>query len=113
MKETTSRRSGRAGLSPEHSLGPALPNTSTMGRWWSLVAEHRFAVACALSLLVIVLLYTQCLDQSPPYLNRDEAGFGLASYLLATTGRDYYGNLLPPYITYSDRPELGNAILCY
>lgn len=72
-----------------------------------------FSVAALTSLVAYVALYTWRLDQVPPYLNQDEAGFGLASYLLATTGRDQFGNFLPPYIVYFDHRELGNAMICY
>jgi|GEM_PF-4620991 len=72
-----------------------------------------FTIALLASLAVYLALYISRLDQVPPYLNQDEAGFGLASYLLATTGRDQIGNFLPPYIVYFDHRELGNAMICY
>ncbi len=72
-----------------------------------------FIGACVGSAAIILFLYTWRVGQVPPYLNQDEAGFGLASYLLSTTGHDYFGNWLPPYIVYFDHRELGNAMISY
>ena len=62
---------------------------------------------------LLLVLYYWRLDQAPPYLNQDEAGFGLASYLLSTTGRDYYGNLLPVYVGYFENHQIAGAMIAY
>ena len=62
---------------------------------------------------LLCVLYFWRLDQSPPYLNQDEAGFGLASFLLSTTGRDYYHNLLPVYVGYFENHQLGGAMVAF
>ncbi len=77
------------------------------------VLHPGFVVACTCTVAILALLFTWCLEQAPPYLNQDEAGFGLASYLLATSSRDAFGNFLPVFILYFDHGELGNALICY
>lgn len=72
-----------------------------------------FGFSCAISACALVLLYTRDLADVPPYLVQDEAGLGLGAYLLATTGRDYFGNLLPPYVGYLDNHQLGGALVAY
>jgi hypothetical protein len=62
---------------------------------------------------IMSLIYTWKLDQAQPYLNQDEAGFGINVYLLSTTRHDYFGNQLPIYIGYLDNHQLGGAFQAY
>ncbi len=77
------------------------------------LSHVHFVLACLASAAAIAFLYTWNLEVSPPHFHQDEAGFGLAAYLLATTGRDYFGNLLPVYVGYFDHHQLGGAMLPY
>lgn len=72
-----------------------------------------FLAACAGTAAAFTFLLVWRLAEAPPYLGRDEAGLGLASYLLATSGRDYFGHILPVYVQYLDHGELTNPILVY
>ena len=62
---------------------------------------------------LLLVLYFWRLNQSPPYLNQDEAGFGLASFLLSSTGRDYYGNPLPVYVGYFENHQIGGSMIAF
>ena len=79
----------------------------------ALASRWSFIVACIVTACAMLFLYTWRLDQAQPYINHDEAGFGLSVHLLATTGRDYFGNLLPIYVGYLDNHQLGGAIQSY
>ena len=86
---------------------------SAHGAGRGLSSGALFVAACVCAAGTLILLYWWRLDQVPPYFVHDEAGFGLASFLLATTGRDYFGNLLPVYVEYFDNHQLGGAIHVY
>ncbi|HEX9016877.1 MAG TPA: hypothetical protein VF960_12870 [Chloroflexota bacterium] len=94
------------GASP--SIGPR--SGPRAGRLSSSVA---FALTASATAGLIALLLCWRIGEVPPLLNQDEAGFGLASYLLTTTGRDYFGNLLPAFVGYFDNHQLGGAMLAY
>ncbi len=104
MSDRSALREGRHGAVPA-STGRSLSRT--------ILARPALALACAGTAIVLAALFLWRLDQSPPYLHQDEAGFGLASYLFATTGRDYFGNLLPVYVGYFENHQLGGSMISF
>src|SRR5262245_66258263 len=60
------------------------------------------AATIAAVAIVVLVLYTWRLGDSPMYLFHDEVFFGVQAHAIATTGRDTHGRYLPLYFEVYD-----------
>lgn len=65
-------------------------------------ASGTTAVMIAAMAIVVLVLYTWRLGDSPMYLFHDEVFFGVQAHAIATTGRDTHGRFLPLYFEVFD-----------
>lgn len=96
-----------------HRMLQIQPTDANRLRVADMSSRLTFLFSVLATTALLFALYYWRLGQSPPYLHQDEAGFGLASFLLSTTGRDYYGSLLPVYVGYFENHQIGGAMIAY